>query len=492
MPDRVSDRDSAGAVLLRKVMVRTPLRLRIIFWVVAIFGLVQITLSLLIILYQREQLQERNERRLAEAAQVVAQDMEADPDVRPSDFVIEQKQLRWFGRIAIISTRGADAINIAGPFGEETFASLRQAVAEGHFGSPGRPASGRAVGFYFASHPFKEDGRIILAMPFAEANAPLRTITLALLLLLPAGLAASAVSAWYVAGLAVRPIRQVQHFAEELTAENVQGSLDLEDSAPELESLREELGLAMRRIQAGYDAQARFLANISHEIKTPISVVQTEGEVLLAGSPSEEEFRAFTHTTIDEMGRLGRMVESFLLLTRVRQGKGTVQAQRHSVNDILMEAIAHCAPMARQYAVRLEPTLYDGDADPQVEGNAELLTTAMSNLIRNAIRFTPRDRPIRISCDVRGKRVALRVRDFGPGVPPEVLEHLFEPFTQSNSERRRGRGTGLGLQIAHGIAELHAGEVRVRNLKEGCEFSLRLKLVQESGNATSQDEDALT
>ncbi|UYV14085.1 MAG: HAMP domain-containing histidine kinase [Phycisphaera sp.] len=477
MPSRASEQAPAAARRTNAVISRIPLRLRITTWVVAIFSVVQVTLSLIIILYQRDSIQGRDEQRLVEAAQDITGEIaSAEPGQTATDIALESPQLRWFGRVAAIDTNDDDRINIAGPFAPETFDQLRQAVRSGQFGLAGQQSSGRADGFFFAAQPLGEGKRYILAVPMEEANAPLRTITMALVVLLPAGIVASGVSAWYVAGLAVRPIRQVQHFAEELSAENVGGSLQIADKSPELESLQEELGLAMRRISAGYDAQARFLANISHEIKTPIAVVRTEGEVLLAGTPSDEDWRGFAHNTVEEMDRLGRMVESFLLLTRIRQGKSTVQAQRHAANDVLMETVGHCHAMARQYSVRLEPILYQDEADLQVEGNLDLLTTALGNLVRNAIRFSPRDLAIKISCGVRGKRVIFRVRDYGPGVPPEVLEHLFEPFTQGNSERQLGRGTGLGLQIAHGIAELHDGEVRVRNLNQGCEFSLRLRI----------------
>jgi signal transduction histidine kinase len=473
-------------------MVRVPLRLRIIFWVVAIFAVVQVSLSLLITLYEHERLQVLNEQRLVDAAEQLTAEVPHDSSDGLATAANDRINPGSFGRVAIIDSDGAGHLTLTGPFGLQRFDELRAAVAAGAFGTADEPASGQTLGYYFASQPYGATRRLVLAVPTEEADAPLYSITRALLLLLAAGVAASGMSAWYVSGLVVRPLRRVRHFAEELTADNVGGSLEMEDHSPELESLREELGLAMRRISAGYEAQARFLSNISHEVKTPIAVVRTEGEVLLAGDPSEQDWRRFAANTVEEMERLGRMVESFLLLTRIRHGKSRVQAQRHAANDVLMESVGHCLSMARQYSVRLEPELYEGEQDLEVEGNMDLLVTALSNLIRNAIRFSPRDRAVKISCGQRGQRVVFRVRDSGPGIPPEVLEHLFEPFAQSDGERSLGRGTGLGLQIAHGIAELHDGEVRIRNIKNGCESSLRLRAAWNEGNPPQEDEPAFT
>lgn len=492
MPARASDQEHAHGPVQRGWRSRVPLRLRITLWVVAISVAVQLTLSLLIVLFHRESVRANNVARLVDAAAAIAAEAPEDADQLLPTLTADQIQLRWFGRVAAIDGRAGRGVQVFGAFDAVEIDLLRDATDSGDFGQAGRRDAGRARGFYFAAEPYGEAGRLILATPVSEASFPLRTITNALLLLLPAGVAASGVSAWYIAGLAVRPIRRMQHFAEELSAENVQDSIELEDSAPELDALRDELAQAMRRISAGYDAQARFLANVSHEIKTPISVVRTEGEVLMAGQPTVEELSDFVHSTVEEMDRLGRMVESFLLLTRVRQGKTTVQAQGHDANDILMQSVAGCVAMARQYGVSLEPVLYDGEDPPKIEGNADLLNTAIGNLIRNAIRFAPRGSSVRITCALRKRRVIFRVRDFGPGVPPEVMERLFEPFTQSVEERRRGRGTGLGLQISHGIAELHNGEVRVRNLEKGCEFSIRLQRKQEEPAPPAQDEERFT
>ncbi len=492
MPARASEHEVSDGPVQRGWRARAPLRLRITLWVVAISAAVQLVLSLLIVLYHRENMRATNQAGLVEAARSLVAQSPADEEGGLGDLAADQIQLRRFGRVAAIDSSGTNNARIIGPFDSEAFDELREATYGGEFGVPGRRSAGQARGFYYAAEPYGETERLILATPTDEANLPLRTITSAILLLLPAGLAASGVSAWYISGLAVRPIRRMQHFAEELSAENVQHSIELEDSTPELDALRDELALAMRRISDGYDAQARFLANVSHEIKTPISVVRTEGEVLMAGRPSRDELADFARTTVEEMERLGRMVESFLLLTRVRQGKGTVQAKGYDANDVLMDTVSGCIGMARQYGVRLDPVLYDGEDSPQIEGNADLLNTALGNLIRNAIRFSPRDSVVRITCAVRNRRVVFRVRDYGPGVPEEVMEHLFEPFTQSADERRRGRGTGLGLQISHGIAELHNGEVRVRNLSQGCEFSIHLQRKRDAAAPVVQHEGTFT
>ena len=456
-----------------------PLRLRITFWIVAIFGVVHLTCSLVLILYERQSVHGAAQARLSQAAFEIAEQASQNPLVAPVELARSSQALRGYQSVAAVGPGHAPARSF---FGQVDPADLQRLVSSIDRGGrrAGISETGSSQNLIYATAPLFEGGRLTLAVPIRETERSVRALTYAALLLFPMGILATGIAAWHVSGSSARAFQQVQQFAEELASGHLNTSFHFGDDAPELEALQEELNDAMQSIAEGYETQARFLANVSHEIKTPIAVVRTEGEVLLAGKPSNEELSSFARSTIEEMERLGRMVEAFLLLTRVRQGHSKVKMQANDPNDILMESMGHCYAMAGQHGVRLLPTLYDGEEDISVEGNAELLETALSNLIRNAIRFSPSSHPVvEISCAKSGRRVFLRVRDYGPGLPPEVLEHLFEPFTQSAEERRRGRGTGLGLQIAHGIAELHGGKVRVRNLEQGCEFAVVLSRTAE-------------
>lgn len=131
--------------------------------------------------------------------------------------------------------------------------------------------------------------------------------------------------------------------------------------------------------------------------------------------------------------------------------------------------------------------LPDGeDLDVAVLGNCDLLRTVIDNLVRNAIRFTPKDGVVMVSAAVRDDRLTINVRDVGPGIPAELLPRIFDRFSQSKDELRRGRGHGLGLEIAMGITELHGGTIVARNVETGgCEFEVVLPVAQ--GKAGSPD-----
>lgn len=456
-----------------------PLRVRITLWVLAIFAVVHVTLSLVVVLFQRQAVHRDIRSDLRQTVEDVARESQAElPGLLMIRAVQHDRAAQWGPLAALVLGEDGALVTNAGPYDEQQFVALRNHAMQ-RAGEERttifEPDGGE---FLYAMTPLADGRLLVIAAPAAEMRRAIDPITFVLLLALPIGLVSTGVATWYMAGLAVKPLRQVQLFAEELSAENVARGIEMDETSPEVEHLREELDGAMKRIGEGYERQARFLANVSHELKTPISVVRTEAEVLLAGQPDEQELRDFARSASEEMDRLGRMIESFLLLTRIQQGTARIKARRHAANDVLMEAVGYCAGMAEQYEVSIVPTLDVSDDELRIEGNADLLQTAIGNLIRNAIRFSPRDRTIDVECFARDESVRFAVRDYGPGVPPELLNRVFEPFTQADDERRRGRGTGLGLQIAQGIAELHGGRIEVENLGEGCRFTLCMPLAE--------------
>jgi len=458
-------------------LLRLPLRVRITIWVVSIFAVAHVTLSLVVILLYRHSVEDRIRTDLVDAAQSVAGESAAESRLGLALQVVQgATAARWGPLACLVVDETGTMLNAAGPYEPGVLTALAEDGAALSILRGDEVFVSTDDRFIFAVAPLVGDERLVVAPPRGHGGRAIEPAEGIFIATLPVGLIAVGVTTWHMAGIAVRPLRQVQRFAEDLSAENVSAATGIDDASPEVERLRRELEGAMARIGTGYEQQARFLANISHEIKTPISVVRTEAEVLLAGSPDDAELRNFVRSTSEEMARLGRVVESFLLLTRIRQGTARIRPRRHDGNDLLMSAVGHCSAMARQYDVRLTPILDSADVPPTIEGNADLIQTALGNLIQNAIRFSPPGEPIEVSCAGRSDHAEFSIRDFGPGIPENLIARIFEPFTQADEERRRSRGNGLGLQIAQGIAELHGGEIGVENAEPGCKFTLSLPL----------------
>lgn len=282
-------------------------------------------------------------------------------------------------------------------------------------------------------------------------------------------------SGWFIAGIAVAPFFRLQDLAKQLGPESLGKSLVFEPGSSEVAELASQLDEARSRIQEAFAAQERFISNVSHEIKTPIAVMLVESQTLdLTGLPDEVGY--FVGSVQEEMSRLGKLVESFLTLTRIEDGHSRIRGKRYAANDLAMDAVEQCAVMANQANVWLRPRLFADEEtiDIAVAGEPELLRNMLDNLIRNAIKFSPTGAGIEIVLLHDDEHVEFAIRDEGPGIPPEKLATIFDRFSQAGGSERKGRGHGLGLAIAKGIAELHGGTVTAQNRDVGCEFKITL------------------
>lgn len=490
---------------------RLSMRLRITLWVVLIFTLIQWTSGGLFWLYQSAALNRLFDEQLSVRAMEVAARVEAwTPAFTPQrldEIAAEQMRFLQFEtlRIDVLRPDGASAVegrapllqDIRGDSVEAATVRPTPVLTRATLNRPG-PNDEMAPSALVALIGIGNGTPSPYVVAVATSDAFLRRqealVGRVLVLAGLIGPIAAAVAGWFIGGIAVAPFERLGAMARALRPESIGRALDVGGSNAEVARLAAELDEARKRILEGFSAQERFLSNVSHEIKTPIAVMLTEAQTIDAkGAPPH--VREFAESMVEEMVRLGRLVESFLTLTRVRDGKGIARISSYAVNDLIIDSMEHCAAMARQHRVRLAPMLLDEDdtVDATIAGERELLSTMLDNLVRNAIRFSPLESRVEVGASVDGDVVTLRVRDYGPGIPPDRLETIFDRFAQAPEEQRKGRGHGLGLAIAQGIAELHGGVVRAENCEdEGCTFSVSLPLYHPEHGARADRDGVAT
>jgi signal transduction histidine kinase len=314
----------------------------------------------------------------------------------------------------------------------------------------------------------------------AAADRMHSLLTLTLAAALVAGTLGAGIAGWLVAGAVAARIKRVTGAVREVSPNRLQERVDLPEGDDEIGRMAAEVNAMLRRIAEAVQSHERFISHVSHELKTPVAALLAEAQVIKY-RPTEEAYESFVLSVEDEMRRLGRMVESFLMLARFGHGRRFLADAMVPINDIALEAVEHASLLAHQHGVTLGLNLYDaGPDDPEalVRGDAELLRVVIDNLIRNAVQFSRMKDRVDVGVEVHNGQVILTVRDQGPGIPEEYLDRVFERFVQAPSVPDAGRrGTGLGLTIAKGVVDLHGGHISVRNRPEGgCEFTVRLPL----------------
>jgi two-component system phosphate regulon sensor histidine kinase PhoR len=220
-----------------------------------------------------------------------------------------------------------------------------------------------------------------------------------------------------------------------------------------------------------------FVANVSHEFKTPLTAIQGFSETLLTGALEDEKNnRRFLEIIRDHAARLGRLTDDLLKLARIEAGKLELEFQRVAIADI----IESCATTTLMRASRRELSLDVNfpPALPPVRGDASLLREVLQNLLDNAVQYTQPGGKITLSAAPRDSEVVVTVADTGIGIPVAEKERIFERFYRVDAARSREvGGTGLGLSIAKHIVEAHGGRIWVdSSVGQGSQFHFSIPL----------------
>jgi two-component system sensor histidine kinase SenX3 len=235
------------------------------------------------------------------------------------------------------------------------------------------------------------------------------------------------------------------------------------------------LVLADDRTEAVRLEQVRrdFVANISHELKTPIGAIGVLAEALASAPDEPEQVRHFASRLSDEAARLGRLTQDIIDLSRLQAAEIVPHAERVSIDEVVASAVDQNRVLAESKRIRLAT---GRRSDAVVFGDESLLTTAVHNLISNAVRYSPENTRVGIGTRRHGTIVEIAVTDQGPGIPAEDLDRVFERFYRVDQARSRMTGgTGLGLSIVKHAVQNHGGEVRVWSQPgHGSTFTIRL------------------
>jgi signal transduction histidine kinase len=218
-------------------------------------------------------------------------------------------------------------------------------------------------------------------------------------------------------------------------------------------------------------SERRLLSDISHELRSPLA--RLKFAVKLARTSADS--KAALDRVERDVDRITALVSDIVEITFVEGDPALQGAESVRLADILDEVLQDCAVEAEFCGCRLEMT---GHAEGEVLGNRELLRRAVENVVRNGIRYSPEHSVVAIAVAENGRDSTIAVRDYGPGVPPETLTRIFDPFYRVEEARdNNGGGSGLGLSIAKRAIELHHGTIVARNASPGLLVEMTIPLV---------------
>jgi signal transduction histidine kinase len=280
----------------------------------------------------------------------------------------------------------------------------------------------------------------------------------------------AALTASRVSRRLIRPLERIATAAREVGETNLATRIPEVSRDSELRALVALLNDMLARIEAAFATQRRFVADASHELRSPLSNLRATIEVALRHPRSATDYEETLRIALGEIERLARLVQGILTLSRAEGGRPALQRRSVDLTDVAARALAAHAARAASREIGLQL-----DAGPPVcvDGDADRLREVVDNLLDNALRVAPKGSAVRVSVKRDDTRGILEVEDEGPGLTDDEQALVFEPFARGAAAA--GEGAGLGLAIARRVAEAHGGRLGVRSTP-GAGATFRLEL----------------
>ena len=314
---------------------------------------------------------------------------------------------------------------------------------------------------------------ILIAGPLDKLADQQALLTHVLAIVTPLLILITGGMSWWVASAALAPMTRMATQADTLTSRSAEWRLPGAATTDELGSLARAFNRLLDRLSAVLRLQRQFMADASHELRTPVSVIQTAAEVTLQRETRESwEYRDALAVISEQSTRLTRMVEDMLVLARADAHAYPLTPSFLYIDEVVAECVRAVSVLATTRGVALVTHL---PPDVSMIGDDALLRRLTMNLLDNAVQYTPPGGRVTVTLTCDANAVVIAFSDTGPGIPEADRKRVFERFVRLDPARSEKSGAGLGLPIARWIAEEHGGTLTAEsNEQAGCRFLARL------------------
>jgi len=269
----------------------------------------------------------------------------------------------------------------------------------------------------------------------------------------------------FLAHRVVRPMVRITKEVKRISASNLHNRVPENENDDEVADLTQTFNDMLDRLETSFEIQANFINNASHELKTPITTIIAETEIMLSQQRKPEEYQEALQTIYSQASRLGNLTESLLKLTQTGyDGQKQVQDVAR-LDELLMDVKDNLDKIYPDNRVRLRfDELPEDDALLLIQCNKPLLELALSNIITNGVKYSDNE-TVFVSLQADKNVLRITIADIGIGIPAEDIPHLYEPFFRGK-EASRYNGYGLGLPLAMKIIRMHKGDLRIQSEPE--------------------------
>ena len=304
---------------------------------------------------------------------------------------------------------------------------------------------------------------IVVGSSLEPTDEELESLRGILAYLVPLSLVVAGIGGWFLAGRSLSPVVAMADRARKIGVESLNARLPVANPRDELGLLAETFNELLARLETSVEQQRQFMADASHELRTPVTIARTAARVALQQpTRTESEYRETLEIVEQETIRLSRIVDDMFTLTRADAGNYPVRTTPMYLDEVVDEVVRAARVVAATRDVSITVECLHSAA---FTGDEELIRRLIVNVLDNAIRYSPAKGTVRVALDRAGDVYAISVSDQGPGIAAEVQSRIFERFYRVDAARTHDGvsdgGAGLGLALARWIAHVHGGDIRL-------------------------------
>lgn len=307
-----------------------------------------------------------------------------------------------------------------------------------------------------------------IAVPRVHIEAVINEKNKILLIGIPIFLFVAAIGGVFLSGRALKPVQELISTAQSIDASELSQRVPLPVAQDDIRRLSETFNQMLDRIEKAFTSQERFIADASHQLLSPLTIIKGETEARLRSQDFSSKEKKVFQDQLEEIDYLIQIVQDMLLLARIDAGRGSLTLKPSYLDEVILESTERVEKIAKTKNIKIQFKI-DGleEYRKQITIDSDLIKHLVLNLLENSIKYSPENSFVFISLKCLKDKQILTIKDQGPGISKDQIETIFERFSRDPKLSQRVKGYGLGLTIAKKIADLHQANLSASNPIEG-------------------------
>ena len=307
-----------------------------------------------------------------------------------------------------------------------------------------------------------------------DFDETIRKLLLIMIISIPSSICVTIVVGYFMARKALRPVDQIRRAAVKISSSNLDEKIDIAGRKDELSRLAETFNAMIKRLKDAFQRINQFSIDVSHELKTPLTILKGETEVALRKEREKHDYQVLLMSNLEEIDRMSCIIDDLLLLSKADTREIKLNVEEVALRDLIIDVCMDMKVVADKKSVALETSELE---DIRLKGDELKLRRMLLNIVENGIKYSHVGGKVSVSSYVNDGYAKIDIKDNGIGISEEDIKYIFDRFYRADRSRKRESGSGLGLSISRWIAEAHKGGIEVKSQPaQGSMFTIKLPI----------------